>query len=101
MTCASATQIAWRDWGSQFRVAPQPNLASKQVMTVVMVEVLVVVVLVVVVVMLAPPHVIAYVPDKYLKLQLHFSYIMHSHLRSLTLTLRWWRRSRRQLQHGL
>ena len=31
VTRASATQIAWRDWGSQFRVAPQPNLASKQV----------------------------------------------------------------------
>jgi hypothetical protein len=27
----SATQIAWRDWGKQFRVAPQPNLASQQV----------------------------------------------------------------------
>ena len=28
---SSATQIAWRDWGRQFRVAPQPNLGSKQV----------------------------------------------------------------------
>jgi hypothetical protein len=28
---SSATQIAWRDWGRQFRVAPQPNLASKSV----------------------------------------------------------------------
>ena len=27
----NATQIAWRNWGRQRRVAPHPNLASKQV----------------------------------------------------------------------
>lgn len=31
VTRASATQIAWRDWGRQRRVVPHPNLASKQV----------------------------------------------------------------------
>lgn len=30
-TATNATAIAWRDWGSQFRVPPHPNLASSAV----------------------------------------------------------------------